>query len=89
MWSEEFESDALELAMELREAAIGAEVYMGGGGLRAQLRQAERQGLRACVIFGPDERRRDVVTVKHMASGDQATVARGDVVRATRRPLAG
>ncbi|MYD85567.1 MAG: hypothetical protein F4Y14_04930 [Acidobacteria bacterium] len=49
--------------------------------LRAQMKRADRSGARRVLILGDDEIARGEVTVKDMESGEQAAVARADVVR--------
>jgi histidyl-tRNA synthetase len=60
-----------EMAAELRAAGMPAEVYLGGSGMRAQLKYADRRGARFVVIQGEDERAQGQVTVKDMALGEQ------------------
>jgi histidyl-tRNA synthetase len=85
VWDEESRTDALSLAMELREHGISTETYVGEGGLKAQLRYAGRRQIRACVIAGPDERDRGELAVRDLVTGDQRTGPRRDVVELVRR----
>ena len=62
-------SDALRLASELRRAGIRAEPYMGGSGMRAQMKYADRRGAPAVVIRGEDEIAKGVVTIKDLKVG--------------------
>jgi histidyl-tRNA synthetase len=57
------------LASELRAAGIRAEVYAGDGGMKAQLRYADRRNAAIAVIEGADERARGEVTLKDLALG--------------------
>ena len=59
------------MARELREAGIRAEVYMGGSGMRAQMKYADRRGAPVVVIEGGDERERGEVTIKDLVLGAQ------------------
>ncbi len=59
------------MAGELRAAGIRAEVYMGGSGMRAQMKYADKRGAPAVVIEGGDERARGEVTIKDLALGAQ------------------
>jgi histidyl-tRNA synthetase len=59
------------MARELREAGIRAEVYMGGSGMRAQMKYADKRGAPAVVIEGGDERERGEVTIKDLVLGAQ------------------
>ncbi|MFA9429224.1 histidine--tRNA ligase [Egicoccus sp. AB-alg2] len=72
-------ADALALAQRLRGQGFSADVYAGSGKLGKQLKHADRRGARAAVIRGVDERAAGTVAVKHLASGDQQTVAEADL----------
>ncbi len=59
------------MATELRNAGIRAEVYMGGSGMKAQMKYADKRGAPAVVIVGEDERTQGQVTVKNLILGQQ------------------
>lgn len=71
---------AIRLLYRLREADIGAVMSFGERSLRAQLRQAGRQGVAYALILGDDELASAQVTVRDMASGQQEQVAQTHVV---------
>ena len=54
---------------ELRAAGVRAELYLGQGGMRAQLKYADKRAAPIVVIEGGDERARGEVTLKDMALG--------------------
>jgi histidyl-tRNA synthetase len=56
-------------AAELRAAGIAAEVYLGGSGMRAQMKYADRRLSPAAVILGGDELAAGQVTVKDLDLG--------------------
>ena len=60
---------ALALAQELRAAGFAAEAYVGSGGLKAQLRYADKRGMPWAILEGEDERQSGHVTLKDMQSG--------------------
>jgi len=62
-------STALSLATELRRAGIRAEAYMGGSGMRPQMKYADRRGAPAVVIVGEDELAKGTVTIKDLEMG--------------------
>jgi histidyl-tRNA synthetase len=65
----------LELMDELRRADLGVFVAMGRErGLRSQLREADKRGVRYTVIVGDNELESGQATVRDMQSGDQADV---------------
>jgi len=60
-----------KMVSELRKAGIRAEMYLGGAGMKAQMKYADRRGSPAVVIQGGDERAKGEVTIKDMALGEQ------------------
>ncbi len=62
-------ADALSLATELRRSGLRAEAYLGGSGMRAQMKYADRRGAPAVVIVGEDEKAKGVVTIKDLKVG--------------------
>jgi histidyl-tRNA synthetase len=62
-------STALALATELRRAGIRAEAYMGGSGMRPQMKYADRRGAPAVVMVGEDELAKGTVTIKDLEMG--------------------
>jgi histidyl-tRNA synthetase len=73
-------ADAMRLAGSLRGAGFTTEVFAGGGKLGKQLRYADRRGAAIAVIRGADERAAGTVALKQLASGEQTTVAEGELV---------
>tara|TARA_R110002110_G_scaffold86743_6_gene226329 strand:+ start:17926 stop:19446 length:1521 start_codon:yes stop_codon:yes gene_type:complete len=57
------------MVSELREAGIRAELYLGGSGMRAQMKYADRRGAPVAVIVGEDERARGEITLKDLVLG--------------------
>jgi histidyl-tRNA synthetase len=64
--------DYFAMANELRKAGIRAEAYLGGAGMRAQMKYADRRGSPAVVIVGENERAKGLVTIKDLAAGAEA-----------------
>jgi histidyl-tRNA synthetase len=65
-----------ELARDLRNASIPAEVYLGSSGMKAQMKYADRRGSPAVVMMGGDELAAGTVTIKDL---DQGRVLAGQV----------
>ena len=61
--------EAFQLVQRLRAAGLRAEMEQAGRSVKGQLRQADRVGARATVIFG------DEIEVKDMDSGEQRQAA--------------
>jgi histidyl-tRNA synthetase len=62
-------SEYFTLAAELRTAGVAAEVYLGGSGMRAQMKYADRRLSPAAVILGEDEIAAGTVTIKDLDLG--------------------
>jgi histidyl-tRNA synthetase len=68
------------LVQDLRREGIHALLDLEGRSLRGQMRQANKEKVRYCLILGEDELAKKTVTVKEMATGGQQTIPRGDIV---------
>ncbi|MDA7982457.1 MAG: histidine--tRNA ligase, partial [Alphaproteobacteria bacterium] len=67
-----------QLARELRD--LGLKVYVSRGGkIGDQFKAAERAGHRRCLIYGPDEEEKAVVTLKDLETGAQSEVSISDL----------
>lgn len=62
-------ADYQRMTGELRAAGIRAEMYLGEGGMRAQLKYADKRRAPIAVIEGEDERAKGEVTLKDLALG--------------------
>lgn len=57
------------MVSDLRAAGIRAEMYLGGAGMKAQMKYADRRGSPCVVIQGGDEREKGEVQIKDLALG--------------------
>jgi len=64
-----------KMVSELRKSGIRAEMYLGGAGMKAQIKYADRRGSPAVVIQGGDERAQGVVQIKDMVEGARQAAA--------------
>lgn len=64
----------LRLAHALRDAGLGVEYPLAHAGIGKQLKLADARAARFAVVVGPDDRARDEVMVKDLASGVQRAV---------------
>ena len=60
---------SMEMAAHLRADGVASEAYLGGAGVRAQMKYADKRGAPVVVIEGEDERARGIVTLKNLALG--------------------
>ena len=58
-----------KMVTRLRQAGIRAEMYLGGAGMKAQMKYADRRGAPCVVIQGGDERANGEVQIKDLALG--------------------
>lgn len=63
---------------ELRRAGIRAEMYLGGSGMKPQMKYADRRGSPCVVIQGGNERAEGVVQIKDMVVGAQLAASIAD-----------
>jgi len=66
-----------QLASELRSEQINVIIYPEVSKLGKQFKYANRVGVIATVVLGPDEIAQDAVVIKNMADGTQSVVPRG------------
>ncbi|CAA2101334.1 Histidine--tRNA ligase [Methylobacterium bullatum] len=68
-------ADYQRLVARLREAGIRAELYLGGSGMKAQMKYADRRGSPCAIIQGSNEREAGEVQVKDLIEGAKAAGA--------------
>ncbi|WP_374684924.1 ATP phosphoribosyltransferase regulatory subunit [Mesorhizobium sp. J428] len=75
-----------KMVSELRQAGIRAEMYLGGSGMKPQMKYADRRGAPCVVIQGGDERAEGVVQIKDMVVGAElaANIAGHDAYKEAR-----
>ncbi len=66
------EIKAVQIAESLRECLPGLRIvnHCGGGGMKKQMKRADKSGAQIALILGDDELADDVVTVKHLRQTD-------------------
>jgi histidyl-tRNA synthetase len=62
-------ADYQRLTKLLRDAGIRAEMYLGGSGMKAQMKYADKRGSPCVVIQGGDELAQGMVTIKDLIEG--------------------
>jgi histidyl-tRNA synthetase len=58
-----------KMVSDLRQAGIRAEMYLGGSGMKPQMKYADRRGSPCVIIQGGDERAKGVVQIKDLIEG--------------------
>jgi histidyl-tRNA synthetase len=67
-----------KMVSDLRQAGIRAEMYLGGAGMKAQLKYADRRGSPVAVIQGGNEREAGEVQLKDLIEGARQAAAIAD-----------
>ncbi len=76
-----------KMVADLRKAKIRAEMYLGGAGMKAQLKYADKRGCPIAVIQGGDERAKGEVQLKDLIEGArQASAIAGHAEYKEARP---
>jgi histidyl-tRNA synthetase len=73
------EAVALQLACQLRQHGLSAELDLSGSAFGKQFKRADRSGAKACLILGDEEVAQDRVELKWLATGEQQAIARADL----------
>lgn len=73
---------ALLLAQRLREQGFAGEVSFEARSIKAQMRQANKLGVKTCLILGQDEMDKGQIVVKDMATGVQKSIGQDDLQQA-------
>jgi histidyl-tRNA synthetase len=71
-------ADYQKIAADLRAAGVRAEVYLGGSGMKAQMKYADKRAAPLVVIVGEDERAKGEATIKDMRLGAALSKEIGD-----------
>lgn len=73
-FGEEAKQKALQLTFELRESNIPTLLSFGARSMKAQMREANRQGVKFVIIIGKNELEKGVAAVKDLSAGEQVEV---------------
>jgi histidyl-tRNA synthetase len=88
VFDEERMPASLALAAALRRSGLKAVCYPEPAKLPRQFKYADRMGMRATAVIGPDEAANQQVTLKDLKTGVQQTVAHQEAIAAIRKLLA-
>jgi histidyl-tRNA synthetase len=77
---EDDRANMLALARDLRAHGLRVESVLEAGKLAAQLRRADRLGIRWVLIAGDEERAGDAVSVKDLENGSQERLPRAELI---------
>ena len=72
---------AIELATQLRDQGIRAQIYAEPKKFKAKLTYCDRLGIPYALLLGEDELQEDKVTLKTLATGQQVTIPLAEAMR--------
>lgn len=82
LFSPEFLNKSLRLTSSLREKNINAELWLDKDNkLDRQLKYADQKGIPYCIIIGPDEVTKGLVTLKNMRTQTQETTTLDSIIQ--------
>jgi histidyl-tRNA synthetase len=87
VFSQELQSESLKLAAQLRLAGINVTCFPEAAKLPKQFKFADRMGMKAVLVLGPDEVAEDRVALKDLTSGTQEGIERAAITQAVIRIL--
>ena len=88
LFDENLTTKYFEIAANLRRKGIGVELYPEPKKLGAQLKYADRKGIRFALVIGSDEVQRGVANLKDLRSGGQKEIALDSVAESVLEALA-
>ena len=63
-----------KMVADLRQAGIRSELYLGGSGMKAQMKYADRRAAPCAIIQGSNEREEGVVQIKDLVEGKRLSM---------------
>ena len=87
IFSQELQPESLKLAVQLRQSGINVTCYPEAAKLPKQFKFADRMGMKAVLVLGPDEVAQGRITLKDLASGTQEGIERAALTQAVTRIL--
>ena len=87
VFDEDLSAESVALATALRKGGVAAELYPAADKLKKQFKYADRKGISLVVLAGPDELASGQVKVKNLATGEETSVARADLVALCRERI--
>ncbi|MGD0877726.1 MAG: histidine--tRNA ligase [Anaerolineales bacterium] len=85
VFSQELLPESLKLATQLRQAGINVTCFPEPAKLPKQFKFADRMGMKAVLVLGPDELAQGRVTLKDLTSGTQEGIERSTITQAVMR----
>ncbi|MCX6726069.1 MAG: histidine--tRNA ligase [Candidatus Shapirobacteria bacterium] len=74
VFSQEYLENSLQTVSLLRNKGISVEIYLNEEKLDKQIKYADKKGIRFVIILGPNEVKKNEVTIKDLSTGSQRTI---------------
>ncbi len=87
VFSRELQPESLSLAAQLRQSGFNVTCYPEPAKLPKQFKFADRMGMKAVLVLGPDEAAQGRITLKDLTSGTQEGIERSAISQAISRIL--
>ena len=68
-------ADYQRMVAQLRAAGVSAELYLGGAGMKAQMKYADRRNSPLVILQGSDEKAKGEIQIKDLVAGAKAAAA--------------
>jgi histidyl-tRNA synthetase len=88
VFNDETRLAATRLTTQLRAEGLNVELMLQDRKVGQQFSHADKKGIPLVAIQGPDELEKGIVKLKHLASGDEQSVAQSDAAATIRQLLA-
>ncbi|HSD98850.1 MAG TPA: histidine--tRNA ligase [Patescibacteria group bacterium] len=81
IFSKELETSAAEISSQLRSNNINAELYLSDAKMEKQLKYADQKDIPYVIILGPEEKEKNMVTLKNLKERTQQQLTLADVIK--------
>ena len=75
---------SMDIARKLRDAGLSVSIQIEPAKIAKQFKMADQQSIPIVLVQGPDEREKNQVTLKHLASREQVTIPMQELVATIR-----
>ena len=79
---EKYLGRAFKMTETLRAAGLACDMNFQAGSVKSQMRSANKSGALTAIILGEEEEKKEIITLKNMATGEQKEVPMDDLIPA-------
>lgn len=81
LWDYNLRVDILNIAENFRKAGFLVEISLKEGKIGEQVRSALKRGVRYCIFYGPDEKAKNLLTLKDLLTNKQITANFNEIIK--------